>query len=205
MDKQLKDFLKTIKLNESMLSMLFGIVTVILIGVLVFRMYQTNKPAITSEAQKTEAPSPSPAAMVGTVAVTTTDGQVYPASLPDTYTVKPGDHLWKIAQELYGSGYNYVDIAKDNNLSNPSMISAGLVLKLPKVAVKLAGNVKVSAEAAPQNSITGDSYTVVKGDSLWSIAVRAYADGYKWTEIAKTNNLSHPNVIEAGQVLKLPR
>ncbi len=207
MDKQLKDFLKTIKLNESMLSMLFGIVTVILIGVLVFRMYQTNKPAITSEAQQTTEPSPTAAGMVGSVPVTVTDNQAYPASLPETYTVKAGDDLWHIAQNAYGSGYNYVDIAKENGLQHPGVITAGQVLKLPKVAVKLVGAVKLATVETPTatNSITGDSYTVAKGDNLWSISVRAYADGYKWVEVAKANNLSNPNVINAGQVLKLPR
>ena len=205
MDKKLKVMLKSIKLNESMLSMLFGIVTVVLIGVLVFRMYQSNKPTITSEAQQTEQPSPSAEAKVGTVAVTTDKGVAYPANLAETYTVKPGDDLWHIAEANYGSGYNYVDIAKENSLKNPSLLAAGNVLKLPKVAVKIAGGVKLEQTKTAAPTLTGDSYTVAKGDSLWSIAVRAYADGYKWTEIAKANSLSNPNVIEAGQVLKLPR
>ena len=54
MEDKLKQLLKTIKLNENVLSMLFGIVTVLLIGVLVFRMYRANKPAITAEDEKIE-------------------------------------------------------------------------------------------------------------------------------------------------------
>jgi nucleoid-associated protein YgaU len=49
------------------------------------------------------------------------------------------------------------------------------------------------------------SYTVVKGDSLWSIAVKAYGDGYKWVSIAKANKLDNPNVIHAGNVLVIPK
>lgn len=205
METKLKQLLKTIKLNESLLSMIFGVVTVILIGVLVLRMYSANKPAITAESEKTEVAMEK----VGDVPVEIKeDGKKYPTELPATYKVEKGDHLWKIATKLYGSGYNWVDIAKENNLTNASRISEGQELKLPKTAVKTLEpakeTVKVAEVSAP-TKIEGDSYTVVKGDNLWKIAVAAYGDGYKWVEIAKTNELAHPSYIEVGQTLKLSR
>ncbi len=207
MDTKLKQLLKTIKLNESMLSMVFGIVTVVLIGVLIMRMYSANKPAeITQEADKTEAME-----KVGDVAVETKeDGKKYPAELPETVKVEAGEHLWMIAEKHYGSGYNWVEIAKENNLKNPSSISAGMELKLPKVAVIELPSTTATTEpkaevVASANKIEGDSYTVVKGDHLWKIAVAAYGDGYKWVEIAKANEIAHVNYIEVGQTLKLPR
>ena len=54
-------------------------------------------------------------------------------------------------------------------------------------------------------TLKGDSYTVAKGDTLWDISCRAYADCFKYVEIAKTNNLVNPGIIEVGQELKLPR
>ncbi len=48
------------------------------------------------------------------------------------YTVKQGDHLWKIALEAYGDGYQWVKVAKANNLSNPNLIFAGKVLTIPR-------------------------------------------------------------------------
>lgn len=56
-------------------------------------------------------------------------------------------------------------------------------------------------------TINGTSYTIQKGDSLWTISVRAYGDGYKWTEIWKANKkmISNPNLIFAGNKLVLPR
>jgi nucleoid-associated protein YgaU len=54
-------------------------------------------------------------------------------------------------------------------------------------------------------AVSENTYTVSKGDSLWSIAVKAYGDGYKWTEIANANNLKNPNVIFTGTSLNLPR
>jgi nucleoid-associated protein YgaU len=206
MEAKLKQLLKTIKLNESMLSMIFGVVTVILIGVLVVRMYGANRPAITQESDQTEIAMEK----VGDVAVETKeDGKKYPAELAEKVTVEKGDNLWKIAEKQYGSGYNWVDIAKENGLKNAGQIEVGQELKLPKTAIIMPEKAVVAtvapAEKAEPATISGDSYTVVKGDHLWSIAVRAYGDGYKWVEIAKANEIAHPNYIEVGQVLKLPR
>lgn len=201
MESKLKQLLKTIKLNESMLSMMFGVVTVLLIGVLVLRMYNTNKAKITQDAEKTEIAMEK----VGDVTVETKeDGKKYPTELAETVVVEAGDNLWKIAEKQYGSGYNWVDIAKENNLSNPGVITVGQELKLPKTAVITVESPKM-AEAPAAQTIEGDSYTVVKGDHLWGIAVRAYGDGYKWVEIAKNNELATPNYIEVGQIIKLPR
>lgn len=50
-----------------------------------------------------------------------------------------------------------------------------------------------------------ESVIVMSGDSLWKIAVRNYGDGYKWTEIAKANDIKSPNLIEIGQKLVLPK
>ena len=49
------------------------------------------------------------------------------------------------------------------------------------------------------------TYTVKSGDYLWSIAVRAYGDGYQWVKIVKANNLVNPDLIFSGNVLRLPR
>lgn len=46
------------------------------------------------------------------------------------------------------------------------------------------------------------TYTVVKGDTLWSIAKR-YGTTYK--KIADYNNIKNPNLIYIGQLLKIPR
>jgi len=196
METKLKQLLKTIKLNESMLSMIFGVVTVLLIGILVMRMYNANKPAITADAEKTEIASEK----VGEVAVETKeDGKKYPSQLPEKVTVEKGDSLWKIAEKQYGSGYNWVDIAKENKITNADVISAGQELKLPKTPIIVLEQ--------PKTMVVGDSYTVAKGDSLWTIAVSVYGDGYKWVEIAKNNNIviAKANYIEVGQVLKLVR
>ncbi|MGE7951942.1 LysM peptidoglycan-binding domain-containing protein [Lysinibacillus xylanilyticus] len=51
--------------------------------------------------------------------------------------------------------------------------------------------------------VTPKTHTVVKGDTLWAIAKKYLGDGSKYTELAKLNNISNPNVIKVGQVIKL--
>lgn len=48
-------------------------------------------------------------------------------------------------------------------------------------------------------------YTVKEGDTLFIIAEKYYADGQKFSEIAKANNLIDADQIEAGQIIELPR
>lgn len=48
-------------------------------------------------------------------------------------------------------------------------------------------------------------YTVKADDTLFSIALHYYNDGYKYELISQANNLSNPNAIEAGQVLEIPK
>jgi len=58
-----------------------------------------------------------------------------------------------------------------------------------------------------ENSSNSSSvYEVQRGDSLWKIAQKKYNDGYKWTEIARINNLDEVNAsnLEVGQKLNLP-
>jgi Uncharacterized protein containing LysM domain len=48
-------------------------------------------------------------------------------------------------------------------------------------------------------------YTVAEGDSLSSIAQKFYGDLYRWPLILEYNNLTDPNLIEVGMVLKIPK
>ena len=54
---------------------------------------------------------------------------------------------------------------------------------------------------------TGESYTIVSGDTLSKIAKNHYGDGAKWHQIYEANKAiigSNPDHIEVGQVLTLP-
>lgn len=64
------------------------------------------------------------------------------------------------------------------------------------------GNKGRSAENSGQ--ATPDSYTVVSGDSLWSICKKIYGDGSLAYKLATANGITNPNLIYPGQVLTLP-
>lgn len=122
-----------------------------------------------------------------------------------TYTVKPGDDLWKIAESQYHDGYQWVAIAKANNLTNPGVINVGNTLTLPSITSTPTQAAQQDQVTLSGPKITGNTYVIMHGDDLWSIAVRAYGDGYKWTDIAKANNLTSPDLIFSGNTLKIPR
>jgi len=53
---------------------------------------------------------------------------------PETYTVQSGDTLWKISEQVYGDGSNYMKIFEANTglLENPDQIFPGQELIIPQ-------------------------------------------------------------------------
>ena len=188
----LKGLLKKLKLSEQTMSTILGALVIIVIGVLIFNYFQKANPQVVTEKA---------AQTTGEVKLVEEEGKMVPEGLPLTYTVKASDSLWTISETYYGSGYNWVDIASENKLANPNKLLVGQELVLPKVAVRNP----VVAAAKVTNTITSDTYQVVKGDSLWKIAVRAYGDGYQWVKIAEASNLKNPDLLFVGTTLTLPR
>lgn len=78
---------------------------------------------------------------------------------------------------------------------------------LPTIYDNNSKNIATVKEIDTQydQKIVGDTYTVVSGDNLWNIAVRAYGDGFRWKEIAQANNLINPSLIHRGNVFIIPR
>ena len=108
------------------------------------------------------------------------------ALLPEsTYIVKKGDSLYSIANK-----YNTTveELKRINNLTS-NTLSIGQVLKLPSD--------KASNVEKEENTI---SYTVQKGDSIYSIA-RKYSTTID--KIKDLNNLT-TNLLSIGQVLLIP-
>ena len=63
-----------------------------------------------------------------------------------------------------------------------------------------------SATPAAEPAATSRTYTVVSGDSLSKIAQREYGDAQQWRKIydANRDQISNPDLIHPGQVLKIP-
>ena len=180
-DKNLKKLLKTIKLNESNISMILGALVIVVVGILIVNYFKDKRAETLPTGINTQNSS-------------------------KEHIVVKGETLWSISEDSFGSGYNWVDIKKANNLTSNN-IEVGQKLEIPDVPAKQPTSTKVAAtqtQTSPE-TVTGSSYTVVRGDCLWNIAVKAYGDGFKWVEIAKANNLKNPRIIHAGNVLTLPR
>jgi nucleoid-associated protein YgaU len=184
------------KLTESYTSLILGAIVVLIAGILFVSFAKINRVSQTSSTSDTPK---------------TWDQIFKDSNTSSTYTVRPGDDLWTISENVYSDGFKWVEIAKLNKLENPGLIHAGDKLTIPTTVQEKPASQKIIQANQTQNSvvknnsITGNTYTVVSGDNLWDIAVRAYGDGFRWVEISRANNLTNPNLIHPGNLFKIPR
>ena len=117
------------------------------------------------------------------------------------HAVKPGESLWSIAEDHFGDGARYKEIAELNRDllgAQPSFLEPGWVLKLPAPQVK----------DAPAHQ-----YGVQAGDTLSEIAQEQLGDADRWPEIYQASagidqpggvQLTDPDVIDVGWTLNIP-
>lgn len=103
---------------------------------------------------------------------------IAPLAKAATYTVQPGDSLWKIARKYKTSVNNLKKL--NNDWSNT--VRVGQKLQVPAIS--------------PSSWV----YTVKAGDSLWGIAKKV---GVSVTSIKQTSGLK-TNTIKVGQKLRIP-
>ncbi len=193
----LKSFLKKIKSAESAVSVFLGVAVVIVVGIMLFNYFR-NYTTASRESGKGNPES---------TESQTSEKSTSRSTLPAKYLVTAGDSLWKISEKFYGNGFNWIDISRENKINRPDQILVGQELVIPNVPAKqpLVAKPQVDQSTEVGAAISGSQYTVVKGDTLWKISVRAYQDGFKWQEIAQANHLTNPNIIHPGNVLTIPR
>ncbi|MFA5532786.1 MAG: LysM peptidoglycan-binding domain-containing protein [Candidatus Shapirobacteria bacterium] len=181
---------KYFKSTEEVVSMFLGLVIVVVVVGLIFNFFQKKKGIINIPGSTDVEISQSE------------NGKIF--GKDGEYMVKKGDSLWKIAVSEYNDGYKWTELAKANDLKNPGAIEIGQKLILPKIESKEA--VVIDTQVKEEKIVSGGEYKVVKTDSLWKIAVRAYGDGYQWTKIWQANNLKiiNPNGLEIGMILTIP-
>ena len=132
-----------------------------------------------------------------------------PGTGTGTYTVRPGDSLWQIAQDRLGDGARYAEIATLNydapqpdglTLTGEHWLRPGWALRLPADASPLV----------PPAAVT--TVVVEPGDTLWQIAQDRLGDGGRYDEIAAASTavqndghrLTDPDLIRPGWQLNLP-
>jgi nucleoid-associated protein YgaU len=104
--------------------------------------------------------------------------------------VKPGDSLWKIAEQNLGKGTRWQELLSVNpTISNANQIKAGSQIFLPAVS----------------SARTATKIVVKKGDTLTSIAQIHLGHASSWSCIAHANpTVRDANLIFEGQVLLVP-
>ncbi|MDG9733974.1 LysM peptidoglycan-binding domain-containing protein [Leuconostoc pseudomesenteroides] len=114
----------------------------------------------------------------------------------NTYTVKSGDSLSKIATSY---GMSVSQIATLNQISNVNVIRVGQILKV-------AGTSATTSQSSATNittskvSVNKGTYTVKSGDTLSKIAS---SNKMTVAQLASLNNITNVNMIKVGQVLKV--
>ena len=104
--------------------------------------------------------------------------------------VRPGDSLWKIAEQNLGKGTRWQELLSVNPaIGDANQIKAGSQIFLPAVS---------SARIATK-------ITVKKGNTLTSIAQAHFGHASEWSCIAQANPaIRDVNLIFEGQVLLVP-
>lgn len=185
------DIQRLIRSSDSYKSLIYGVITVVVLSVVVFLGVSTlskNRAEITENAASTQQDLKKA-----------------------TYVVSEGETLWSIAEAKYGDGFKWNVLEKANKIIDPTTLKAGMKLIIPVIAKEtivptiVPTTSQILDNAQSDKKILGSSYTVLLNDNLWEIAVRAYGDGYRWVEIARVNSLANPDLIFSGNVFKLPR
>ncbi len=143
-----------------------------------------------------------------------------PADAAQFYTVAPNDTLYSIARRF---GVPLSLLVAVNGIHDPSKIQVGTVLRIPDAPPprrdaphsSAAPHPVAGAGSAPsgsQRTATANAasvpvprtitYVVRPGDTLYHIA-QAY--GLTVTQLQEANHLASPDVLSAGQVLRIPR
>src|SRR6266566_3204193 len=133
-------------------------------------------------------PSGAPAAVAPAAPVPVAPGS---AARLHAVIVRPGDSLWKIAEQNLGKGLRWHELLSVNPaIRDANHIRAGSQVFLPATVS--------SARAATK-------FTVKKGDTLTSIAQAQLGHASYWSCIAQANPaIRDANVIFEGQALLLP-
>ena len=128
---------------------------------------------------------------------------VAPAPAARTYVVKKGETLMKIAKAEH---VKVIELASANKLTKTAALKVGQKLTIPAkaeapvTAVASATPAIGSATAPVTSAISGNSYTVKSGDSLWKIAK---ANNVSVASLKQANSLTSDS-LKVNQKLVIP-
>jgi nucleoid-associated protein YgaU len=215
-----------IKSNQSTVSLILGVLIVIVLGVLVFNYFNKNsQPAIQESATTTteQAGDVSPENLPGKYTVKEGDTLFI---IADKY-YKDGLKYSEIVKTNNLANENSIEVGQVLDIPKLEEVAAASPSPTATAVAEASAATPTptqQAQASPSPTVTtpdngtgganttiwgpqiqGDTYTVAEGDWLSTISARAYGDIMSFDKIAKANNITDPNIIQPGTVLKLPR
>lgn len=120
------------------------------------------------------------------------------------HEVKPGQTLFAIAKQ---HGVTVAELRQWNGLSEKEGLRAGQSLKIEKAATDVGtentqlAQVEEKPKASPKSASNTQTYTVKRGDTLWSISQKF--EGVSIGDIQRANNLGKKSKLVPGQKLKI--
>lgn len=120
------------------------------------------------------------------------------------HVTRPGDTLWRLAEQYLGDGLRYPEIAEANRdqIAHPDFLDVGWELKIP--------GVQATADEAVEQVST---HTVQSGETLSQIAKDHLGEAEQWPLIFEASQsivqpdgaqLSDPDLIRPGWTLNIP-
>lgn len=105
------------------------------------------------------------------------------------YTVQSGDTYWKISAKYT---MNIIELMEYNGHNQNTILYIGQKIEIPQQS---------TTTTPTQPYVTYSSYTVQKGDNIWSLSNKF---GIPQQELAEVNHITVQTILNIGDVLKIP-
>ncbi|KAB3533547.1 LysM peptidoglycan-binding domain-containing protein [Alkaliphilus serpentinus] len=114
------------------------------------------------------------------------------------YTVGQNDTPWTISQKYNVSLSSFLSV---NNLKEGDHIYVGQVVTIPNRTSPIPPSTNTPPSTIGENTKTYITHTVVRGDDIWSIAIKY---GIPFYEIQKLNGFKDNHVLMIGDKITIP-
>ena len=110
--------------------------------------------------------------------------------------------MWKTIVKKFDSTDSIVSLVL--GLAVVLVIGMTIVNYVKSKTQPAASTEKTADKQTAQSTSLPAKHIVKAGESLWTISETYYKSGYNWVDIRDVNNITNPDLIEAGQTLTIP-